>query len=234
MALAVSRTTGAFGTENRQDTRYRLSFTAGALLLPHGRALASYFLEHAPADVLDQARQTPELGSAVAVIRSQAIASNVLAIQSETANARYVRETLKRLSALTFDELTILTGDDAMPSDRRLIMWLAMCRYYAFVGDFATDVLRERFLLGEPTVTFDDYARFVRNKTLWHPELETLTDATAKKLRSCLFGAMAEAELLTRTDHAVMQAPPTALLAHILEVRPESLKFLPMRKTTLQ
>ncbi len=43
-----------------------------------------------------------------------------------------------------------------------------MCRYYLFVGGFATEVLRERFLLGE-TIALDDYDRYVLNKAMWHP-----------------------------------------------------------------
>ena len=106
-------------------------------------------------------------------------------------------------------------------------MWVAMCRYYAFVGDFATEVLRRHFLLREPMDQSGDFARFVRSKALWHPELETVTAATMKKLRGNLFAAMGEAELLDRADGRVLEAPVTASLSPILERRPDSLEFLP-------
>lgn len=54
--------TGRFGMEDRQDERYRLSFTAGALLLEQGRAAASYFLSHAPAQVLREVEGTLQVG----------------------------------------------------------------------------------------------------------------------------------------------------------------------------
>lgn len=219
--------TGRFGMEDRQDERYRLSFTAGALLLEQGRAVASYFLSHAPAQVLREVEGSLQVGDAIASIRSQALDDNVLALRSRTANARYLSEVLKRLSTLGHRELVFLVSDESVPSDRRVLMWVAMCRYYAFVGDFATEVLRRHFLLREPMDQSGDFARFVRSKALWHPELETVTAATMKKLRGNLFAAMGEAELLDRADGRVLEAPVTASLSPILERRPDSLEFLP-------
>ena len=223
MAASTSR----FGMEDRQDERYRLSFTVGGLLLDQGRAVASYFLDHATERARAEAQSSFQMGAAIASIRAGALEDNVLALRSATANARYMSEVIKRLSALSYGELVFLTSTESVPSDRRLVMWIAMCRDYAFVGDFATEVLRRHFLVREPLVTFEDFARFVRSKTLWHPELGSVTAMTLRKLRTNLFSAMGEAELLERPAGRVVGAPVTASLSPILERRPDSLEFLP-------
>ena len=48
-------------------------------------------------------------------------------------------------------------------------MWVAMCRYYALVGEFANEVLRERYLMGFSTLTKDDYDRFIQAQSMWPP-----------------------------------------------------------------
>lgn len=222
-----------YGAENRQNERYRLSFTTGALLLPQGRELASFFLNTADESALQQLKGLPEIGSAITTIREQAVDNNIFGLQSLSSNKRYIAETMKRLSTLSLQELELLTADSTLPSNRRMLMWIAMCRYYAFVGDFATEVLRQHYLLDELTITFDDYARFVHHRTLWHPELDQLTTATAKKLRTSLFSALTEADLLTRSDHTIQPVLITPQFSEILAQRPESFDFLPVRHTPI-
>ncbi len=69
-------------------------------------------------------------------------------------------------------------------------MWIAMCRYYAIVGEFAGEVLKKHYLTGNTHLDFEDYDRFIADKATWHSELETVSEGTAKKLRSDLFKAM--------------------------------------------
>lgn len=74
-----------------------------------------------------------------------AIEENVLAIRTDSANRRVVAETTRRLSALTVGELAYLAGPDSSTSDREALMWIAMCRYYAIIGEFAGEVLKKAF-----------------------------------------------------------------------------------------
>lgn len=96
----------------------------------------------------DPNRENREIGEAITMIRAQAIEENVLAIRTVTASKRIVAETLKRLSVFTSEELAYLSGADAPTSDRETLMWIAMCRYYAIVGEFAFDVLKAHYLTG--------------------------------------------------------------------------------------
>lgn len=221
-----------FGSETLQNGRYRLSFTVGGLLVSQGQCIASLYLKNnstIPAPLSDSS----ELGEHIDVIRKLAISDNVLAIRTVVANLRMVREVIKRLSALTLHELEYLANEDTPAPDRRVVMWVAMCRYYALVGEFAREVLREHFLAGNPTPTYEDYDRFVSGKSMWHPELETLSDSTAKKLRQNVFKALYEANLLNKSDNTIVSCLLSHDVTDILVKRPASFGYFPMREPLL-
>ena len=226
---------GSYGAEVPQGERYRLSFTVGGLLASQGRALAEMYLNHLNHAGGGNAERSPqtEVGESIAAIRQQAIEENVLAIRTDSANRRVVAETTRRLSALTVGELAYLAGPDSSTSDREALMWIAMCRYYAIVGEFANEVLKEHYLVGNMHLDFEDYGRFIANKTSWHPELEALSDGTAKKLRSNLFKAMHEAHMLDKTNDTVAPSMLSRSLTDILMKRPGSFEYLPMRESSL-
>ena len=229
---------GSYGAEATQGERYRLSFTVGGLLASQGRALAEMYLNHlkhlnhAVGGNVECSSQT-EVGKSIVAIRQQAIEENVLAIRTDSANRRVVAETIRRLSALTVRELAYLAGPDSSTSDREALMWIAMCRYYAIVGEFAVEVLKKHYLVGNLHLDFDDYARFIANKATWHPELETISEGTARKLRSNLFKAMAEAHLFDKNSDTVVSFLPSPSLTDILMKRPDSFGFFPMRESSL-
>ena len=229
--------TGSYDTEDSQNERYRLSFTVGGLLAEQGRIIAALFSgdrgEHVNPDS-DPANRTTEveheIGERITRIRKQAIEGNVLSIRTRSANSRVVSEVLKRLSALTETEIHYLADDDTPASDRQALMWVAMCRYYALVGEFANEVLRERYLMGFSTLNKDDYDRFIQAKSMWHPELEELSALTAGKLRSNVFKAMSEAELWEKESDTLLPSLLSKSVTAILENRPESFRFFPTRE----
>lgn len=233
---------GRWGSEpdDGDDGRFRLSFTVGGLLAGEGRLVAAMVADDMDAgdDAHATAQPDPdgELGERAARVRQRAVDGNVLAIRTRAAGARTVSEVLKRLSALTGAELRHLAAPDSSADDCRALMWVAMCRYYAVVGQFAAEVLRDRYLMGMTTVGHDDYDRFIRSKAMWHPELEGLSPSTAAKLRSNLFKAMAEAGLLERHGADGRTLLPALLgpaVTAILAGRPESFRYFPMRTPML-
>ena len=130
-------------------------------------------------------------------------------------------------------ELRCIADADMLQSDRRALMWVAMCRYYALVGEFAQEVLREHFLIGTPTITHDDYDHFMLGKAMWHPEIDDLSTSTSAKLRSNVFKAMAEAGVVNRTDDTIIPSLLSREVTGILMRRPESFGFFPMREPIL-
>lgn len=193
--------------------RYALSFTTGALLGREAAVLAPVYAAHR-----DWAR-----------VRHIAVEENLLQVRTYRTGVRLVRETIKRLSALSEHEVEFLI--DITASERGHLMWAAACRRYDLIGEFAEDVLRERFLTLAGSVSHEDYDSFYRAKAMWHEELDAVSTATYKKLRQVLFKMMVEAELLTAKG-AIEPALLSARVAECLgEHTPSDLRFFPTRES---
>lgn len=190
-------------------TRYALSFTSGALLTREASvAVPLYLREHEWAKV-----------------RAAIEEDNLLQARTRSAGARLGREVVQRLAVLSGEELELLL--DATPTERGHLMWAAACRRYALIGEFAEEVLRERFLLLTPTLEHGDFDSFLRGKALWHDELAELRESTLLKLRATLFRMLREAGLLAK-DGRILRAMLSDRVATALAARPPSdLRFFP-------
>jgi len=109
-------------------------------------------------------------------------------------------------------------------------MWAAACRRYEFIGEFAEEVVRERFLLLTPTLEYADFDGFVRAKTLWHDELAELKESTLQRMRRNVFTMLREAELLSKGGEIM----PALLSERIAAVLSAELRFFPTRQGTGQ
>ncbi|WP_028707704.1 DUF1819 family protein [Propionicicella superfundia] len=191
--------------------RYALSFTTGGLLEREATNLAPVYVEYR-----DWAN-----------VRDVAVGQNLLKARTHQTGVRLVRETVQRMSALSDHEVEILA--DLTASERGHLMWAAACRRYDLVGEFAEEVLRERYLTLAGAVSYEDYDSFYRAKAMWHDELDAVSPATYKKLRQVLFKMMVEAELLTpqgAIEPALLSARVTDCLA---QRTPSDIRFFPTR-----
>ena len=199
-------------TTSQKHDRYALSFTSGALLTREAVIAAPLFLE-----VRDWN-----------TVRDRLRAENLLQARTASSGFRLAREVAQRLAVLTDAELDLL--QDASPSERGHLMWIAACRRYALIADFAEEVVRERFLLLTPTVGYDDFDSFVRGKALWHPELAEVKDSTLQKLRSTVFRMLTESGLLAGGE--IVNAALSERVRDALDAQlPSDLRYLPARDT---
>lgn len=189
--------------------RYALSFTSGALLARESVIAAPLYLrERNWARVRELIRE-----------------HNLLQSRTISSGFRLAREVAQRLAVLTDDELELLI--EATATERGHLMWVAACRRYTLIGDFAEEVVRERFILLTPTLGYDDFDSFVRGKALWHSELAELKNSTMQKIRSTLFRMLTEAGLLSERGD-ILQAVPSERVIDALDVsRPSDVRFLP-------
>lgn len=196
---------------NSTEDRYALSFTTGGLLAREAGVLAP---------VYSKLRDWEK-------VRDAAVEENLLQTRTRSTGVRRVRESIKRMSALSDRELEMLA--DLTASERGHLMWAAACRRYELIGEFAEEVLRERFLTLAGTVSYEDYDSFYRAKAMWHDELNDVTDLSYKKLRQVLFKMMVEAELLT--TQGIIE--PVLLSARVTECltgrSPSDIRFFPTR-----
>lgn len=160
-------------------------------------------------------------------VRAALIEDNLLHARTRATAVRLARELVQRLSVLSDAEIAYLVT--ALAPERGHLMWVAACRHYAFVGDFAQEVLRGHVLRGVCTVSAVDFEHFWESKELWHAELEAVRPSTRAKVRTNLFLAMRQAGLVA-ADGAI--GPP--LLSegvHTLldQCTPSDLRFFPVR-----
>jgi hypothetical protein len=193
--------------------RYALSFTTGALLAREAALLAPVYIE----------RRDWEQ------VRDEAVEGNLLQARTYRTGVRLVRETVKRLSALSDDEVELLV--EATASERGYVMWAAACRRYELIGEFAEEVLRERFLLLASTLEYEEFDGFVRTKALWHEELAAIKESTLQKLRSNVFKMLHEAELLSEAGHIMPAALSERVVARLTAGTSNDLRFFPTQQT---
>lgn len=152
-----------------------MAFTAGGLLLPESVKIAEFYVE---------------LGDWKKV-RDTAIEKNVLQSRTQSSAQRLTREAVGRLKELPAEEMELLL--EGTSTEQRHVLWLAACKHYRFIFDFAVEVIREKVLLLDHTLERDDYDKFFNSKADWHDELERLTDSTKQKLREVVFKMLREA-----------------------------------------
>ncbi|WP_433600360.1 DUF1819 family protein [Nocardia sp. CA-135953] len=193
--------------------RYALSFTTGALLAREAAMLAPVYLEER-----DWER-----------VRNRAVEGNLLQARTRSTGVRLVRETVARLSALTGDEVELLV--DTTASERSYLLWVAACRRYELIGEFAEEVLRERYLTLALTLGYEDFDSLVRAKALWHEELATIKESTLQKLRSNVFKMLQEAGLLSDAGYIIPAVLSERVVATLSARRPNDMRFFPTKQT---
>lgn len=191
--------------------RYALSFTTGGLLATEAAVVASVYLR----------------GHDWAATRTEVRDGNLLQSRVASSTRRVLGALIPRLQLLSEPELQIVV--DGTSTERGHLMWAAACRRYDLIGEFAEEVLRERFLTLAGTISYEDYDSFYRAKAMWHVELDDVTDLSYKKLRQVLFKMMVEAGLLN-TRGGIEPALLSARVAECLNGRtPSDIRFFPTR-----
>lgn len=176
--------------------RYRLSFTTGGLFLRESSTVVERYMSIRDwRAARDQVRQ-----------------ENLLQVRTAAAATRISKEVTARLELLDDAELEAL--QEGGLREQAYLLWVAACRRYTFIREFATEVVREHHLSLRRELSFGDYDNFYNSKALWHPELDELALSTQQKLRQNLFRMLREADLISE-QHVIQ----TALLSpHLVEL----------------
>ena len=137
---------------------------------------------------------------------------NLLQVRTAAAALRISKELVSRLELLELPELEELLHGSMR--DRGYLLWVAACRRYAIIRDFAIEVLREHYLLLRRQISLGDYDAFYNSKALWHTELDEIATSTQHKLRQNLFRMLRDADLISDQQHnqAAMLSPRLAQL----------------------
>jgi hypothetical protein len=197
------------GSRMNKD-RYSMSFTTGALLFHESIKLAGLYVS---------LRQWQ-------AVRSAVVDDNL--IQARTANTlkRVTSEIISRLKTLSEQEINFLA--DAEYGDQRYTLWLAVCRRYTFIGDFAVEVVYAGFSSLKNTVTYADYDSFFNKKAEWHSELDRITPATQGKTRQILFKTLQETGVLDKNNAIIPLVPGAAFRTLLAGLRQRERMFFPL------
>lgn len=188
---------------------YLMSFGTGGLFINESAAVARL---HAADESWD-------------ATAAKARQSGAFPVRKASSAQRSIREIVNRLKHLSTEELALFVEGER--SEQAALLWLASCRAYRFIGEFAVEVLNERFLLLRTDLTYDDFDIFLAAKAEWSPKLADLSNTTRTKLRAVLFRLMREAEILS-PDHRILGAMLSPrVLAAIGTGRPDELRFFP-------
>lgn len=176
---------------------YRMSFTTGGLFRQEAVKIAAIYGE------------TGDWGR----VRHEVMERNILQARTISSSKRIYGEVYSRLKTLHPDELELLINGTSQ--EQAYLLWLAVCRHYRFIRDFAIEVIRERFLTQRRDLNKEDYDSFFNAKAHWHRELEKITPATSKRLRQVLFKILREADLVA-PDNTINTVMLTLRLVRVI------------------
>lgn len=178
------------------NEQYVLSFTAGGLL---------YHESITVAETYSKCRRWDET---INQINDQ----NLLQSRVHSTTVRKLREICHRLKGLSEEGIELLINGSR--SEQNMLLWLACCKRYKLLAEFAKEVLHDKFIRLDFAVSVDDVDRFMDSKSLWHEELENITDNTKTKLQTVIMRMLREAELTSKND--IIQ--PKLLSANLVRV----------------
>ncbi|WP_228024832.1 DUF1819 family protein [cf. Phormidesmis sp. LEGE 11477] len=195
-----------------------MSFTTGSLFHQESITVAELFLK------LQDWR----------AVREAVLADNLLQFKTVNTQKRVYREITSRLKTLCVSEALPMENRalkllvQGTVQEQKQILWLAVCRRYRFIAEFARDVLRERYLNFQRVIAHEDFDIFFNHKADWHDELDRIANATRVKARQILFKMLKEADFLA-FDNVIN---PTLLSARLIEViasqRKDDILFFPV------
>lgn len=196
-------------TEGGPANRYRMSFAVGGLFLNEAVAAAI-----AHERLGDWAQAQEEIRSAGAV-----------GFRKTSSMHRAAREVVTRLRHLTEAELTLLRRGTR--EEQAALLWLAVCRTYRLVGEFAVEELQERFLSMRTHLEPKAFGRFIEARAEWHEELAKLKPSTRHKLQQVLLRILREAGMLSREGHIQRMPLSKEFLATLGARNTSELAFFP-------
>ena len=196
--------------------KYSMSFTTGSLFHQESVKLAALFLE------------TQDWN----LVRDRVLSKNLLQFRTVNTSKRVCREVCSRLKTLNENELDLLAHGTIQ--EQSYLLWLAVCRRYKFIADFAAEIVREKYISLQFALDYEDFDFFFNKKSEWHEELDQIKPATRIKSRQILFKMLREADLLSSNNviNPAMLSPQ--LLGTISEEHRQNLLIFPAFESELK
>ena len=192
---------------------YRAAFTTGGLFLQEANFIVQTYFE------------VNDWGT----VREIVIQHNLLKTRTRASSIRTSREIIQRLETLTRTQLQILSNGDRQEQNQ--ILWLAVCKQYRLIQEFAMEVIREKTYRLDTSLSYADFDAFFNTKAEWHVELANLTLRTRSELRRVLFQMLRQAEILSSANQILPALPAPRVARAILADDPAWSMVFPVSDT---
>lgn len=156
----------------------------------------------------------------------RALEHGVASLPKAASRRRTLREIVNRISTLDDEELRYLV-EDADRQDQQALLWLATCRAYRFVREFAIEVIQERFLSLKLDLPLESFNVLFEAKAEWDEDLNGISTTTRAKLRQVLFRMMREANVITAESRILAAYISPQLKGMLARNCPGDLDLLP-------
>lgn len=184
------------------ENHYSMSFTTAALAKTESRLIAELYL----------------IKKDWRLVSQEAVESNTIQARTASSLKRVTREVISRLRLLPDELVNLVSRGNRIESNAAL--WMGVCIRYPFIGEFALEVLSEKFMQLDLSLSYDDYDRFFYRKAEWMASLETLSPSTRSKQRQVLFRMLKDADYISAKGEIQPFILPHGL-ASILTRHPE-------------
>jgi len=169
-----------------RDSKYILSFTAASLRLSEMVKVAKAACDNNSTDLQ--------------VVKESGVVFS--SVKTRTSDREF-REVRKRLEKLTPEQISILLNGDLI--SQKQIAFLAVCKRYGFIRDFAIEVIRDKVLVFDFQLHESDFNSFINSKVLLHPELEEFSESTRKKAKQVMYRILEQAGIINNAvDKAIL------------------------------
>ena len=138
-------------------------------------------------------------------VRKSVLDDNALQKGSLTGRRKLFNELKKRLATLTDEQLAFY--EDASSADVKNLTMLSCFKLYQFIYDFSTEVMRKKLLLFDFQILNSDYESFYDSKAVNYENLNTISEATQKKLKQVMFKMFEQAGFIDSVKTKNIQKP---------------------------
>ena len=164
--------------------KYRFSFTASNAMIPEFIKVAKNVHNGEDPDELSD---------------------SVLGREKGATNKRQFQELRRRIKTLNPAQVEVLS--EGTIDEQKQITHLALCKTYGIYRDFVTEVIFEKVLVYDHSLTEMDMNSFISKKKMDHPELESLAESTEKKVRQVIFRMLQQVGIIDSVSNPSILIP---------------------------
>lgn len=161
----------------KQSKHYQTGFSSGTLLSREFNAVLSGFQDFNDLKV-----------------GIEAIPLSIIPVNAESSRKRYMTELKKRLVFLSND--LFISYKEASDTGKQTILFFLACKCYDLIAEFMIQVVREKWLNMDKTLSVSDFQGFLYEKSDHDPSLVSLTENTRGKLAQVLLKMLKELGML--------------------------------------